>query len=362
MKNHRKLHKNTDLIYLAQALSLAKIRRGFCSPNPSVGAVITLDNKVLATGYHMAAGAPHAEVDALQKLSMRAQGTTIYITLEPCCHFGKTPPCTDALIQAGIKRVVYGYTDPNPKVAGQSASLLQDKGIICDYMPSPDISAFYVSYNHWQQKKEPFVTAKIALTLDGKIAGKSGERIQITGKALQEVTHASRKAADAILTTVKTIIQDDPQLNARLTHETFAKPIYVLDSQLSLPHTAAVIKTAKSLILLHAKDADTMRQQQLIKWGIRCIPVDENKDGLDLKKVIQQIGQDGIHDLWVEAGGKCFSTLIAQKLLQRAYIYVAPQWLGEGQAAFGNDFSLDLGTCEIHWEQFGSDALCDIRW
>ena len=306
-------NENNDLIYLAQALNLAQIRRGFCSPNPSVGAVITLENKVIATGYHLACGSPHAEVDALKKLSMRAQGATIYVTLEPCSHWGRTPPCTDALIQAGIKRVVYSYNDPNPEVTGKGAFALQLKGIRCDYIPLPEITTFYASYHHWLETKTPFITAKIALTLDGKIAGKSGERIQITGKALQEFTHASRKTADAILTTIKTILYDDPQLNVRLSNETIAKPIYILDSELNFPCTATVLKTAKSLTLFHAHDANPMHQQQLIKQGIRCIAINKNEYGLDLKQAIQQIGQDGIHDLWVEAGGKCFAALAMQQ-------------------------------------------------
>lgn len=356
------LNINSDLIYLTQALNLAKIRRGFCSPNPSVGAIITLENKVLATGYHLACGEPHAEVDALKKLAMKAQDATIYVTLEPCCHWGKTPPCTDALIQAGIKRVVYGYNDPDPEVSSKGILALQAKGIVCEHLPLPEITAFYASYQHWHEKKQPFITAKIAFTLDGKIAGKSGERIQITGKALQEFTHVFRKTTDAILTTTKTILHDDPQLNARLTEETIAKPIYILDSELNLQQTATIFKTAKSLIVFHAENASLKRQQQLTKLGVRCIPIDKNAQGLDLKKAIHRIGQDGIHDLWIEAGGKCFAAFVAQNLLQRAFMYVAPRWLGDGQAAFGEDFSLDLGKCEIHWEQFGKDALCDIRW
>lgn len=354
--------ENTDLTYLSQALDLAKIRRGFCSPNPSVGAVITLDNKVVATGYHMAAGSPHAEADALKKISMHAKDATIYVTLEPCSHWGKTPPCTDALIQAGIKRVVYGYSDPNSTVSGKGASALQTNGIICDYIPTSDIADFYESYNHWLKTKTPFVTAKIALTLDGKIAGKQGERIQITGKALQEFTHASRKTADAILTTIKTILHDDPQLNVRIANDTIAKPIYVLDSELNLPFTSTILKTAKSLTIFYSKEADPTRLQQFNKQGIHCIAIDKNNNGLDLNQVIQHIGQAGIHDLWVEAGGKCFAALIKQKLLQRALIYVAPRWLGEGQSAFENDFILDSNNTKIQWKQLGNDALCDIRW
>lgn len=354
--------KNTDLIYLTQALTLAKIRRGFCSPNPSVGCVITLNNSVISTGYHMAAGSPHAEADALNKLSMHAPGATAYVTLEPCSHWGKTPPCTDALIQAGIKRVVYGYSDPNPTVSGKGASLLQKNGILCENISMPEINDFYASYNHWLQTKTPFITAKIALSLNGKIAGKSGERIQITGQSLQEFTHLCRRSADALLTTVKTIIHDDPQLNVRTSEETIAKPIYILDRQLQFPVTATLLQTAKSITLFHASDIDTTRKEHLTQLGLRCVEVGSNTIGLDLKQIIQLIGQDGIHDLWVEAGGHCFSTFVAQNLLQKAFMYIAPLWLSDGQDAFTNLFSLPVNHAEITWKQFGNDALCEIRW
>ncbi|MCD6039462.1 MAG: ribD [Gammaproteobacteria bacterium] len=351
-----------DHHFLAQALDLAQIRRGFCSPNPSVGAIVTFEDKILATGYHFACGSPHAEVDALQKLSMKAEGATLYVTLEPCCYFGKTPPCVDVVVQAGIQRVVYGYCDPNPKVAGQGRLMLEERGIPCEFIPLPEITDFYASYHHWQKKKEPFITAKIALSLDGKIAGKSGEPIQITGGALQAFTHASRKISDAILTTAKTILHDDPQLNARLPHEIIAKPIYILDSELTLPLRATVFKTAKSLTVFHDKKANLERQQPFIDLGVRCIGVDKYAHGLDLNQVIQSIGHDGIHDLWVEAGGHCFSAFVKQGLVQRAFIYVALCWVGDGQFAFGKDFFFDLDASYIRWQQFGRDALCEIRW
>lgn len=352
----------TDQYYLSQALTQAQIRRGFCSPNPSVGAIITQDNKIIATGYHLAAGSPHAEVDALKKLTTPLKNATLYVTLEPCSHWGKTPPCTDAIIQSGIKRVVYGYTDPNTTVAGKGAFLLHTNGITCDYLPSKEITDFYQSYTHWLKTKTPFITAKIAFTLDGKIAGPQGQRTQITGDALQSYTHTARKKSDAILTTIKTILHDDPQLNIRIDNETISKPIYILDSELNLPHTATLFKTAKSLTVFHSKQANSDRIQQFNQLGIRTIAINTTTNGLDLTPVIHHIGQDGIHDLWIEAGGTCFASFMSQKLLQRALIYIAPRWLGEGQTAFPIHFTLDTINAKIQWQQLGNDALCDIRW
>lgn len=346
--------------FLYQALQLAKIRRGFCSPNPSVGAVIVSESgEILATGYHWGAGHAHAEVDALRKLNGKADNATIYITLEPCCHWGRTPPCTDAIIQAGIKRVVYGFQDPNPLVSGKSAAILAEKNIQSDYVSIPDITEFYTSYRYWQQTQQPFITAKIALSLDGKIAGEKGEPIQITGSALKELTYQYRKNSDALLTTAKTIICDNPQMNVRGA-EVISKPVYILDRDLQTPLEATIFSTAKSVTLFHRNTMDQDALEKFTHKNIRCIaiPVEDNK--LNLKAVIEQTGQDGVHDLWIEAGGICFSEFARQNLLQKILMYVAPRWVGVGQSAFDKAFSLDLSTSIVSWRQVGNDAVCEI--
>lgn len=355
--------EDVDLLQLHHSLVLAKTRRGYCAPNPSVGAVIVNEGEIIARGCHLAAGAPHAEIDALNKVtSIDLSHATLYVTLEPCCHFGKTPPCTDAIIKSGIKRVIYGYRDPNPIVAGKGEAALRAAGIICEHVFTPEITAFYESYSHWHKTSKPFVTAKIALSLDGKIAGKESARIQITGEGLKVFTHNCRSISDAILTSAKTIIQDDPLLNVRNEDEITAKPLYILDSELNLPLDAKIFKTAKSIALFHAKNITEERKQALTHLGARCIEVESNKQGLDLNQVLSTIGQDGIHDLWIEAGGECFSAFATQKLLQRAYIYVAPKWIGEGKTAFPQDFSLDTSACQLQWQQVGTDVLCEIHW
>jgi len=204
----------SDLFYLEQALQMAQLRRGFCAPNPSVGAVIVSGETIISRGHHVAAGHPHAEVDALKKLPTVPKDARMFVTLEPCCHYGKTPPCTNAIIEAGIKEVIYAFRDPNPIVAGKGELVLQEAGIDCRQVSHPEIDRFYQSYAYWQANKKPWVTAKLAMTLNGKIAKEKGEPIAITSPALQEVTHQLRKQADGILTTVKTILADDPQLNA----------------------------------------------------------------------------------------------------------------------------------------------------
>lgn len=371
---------NRDLVYLSQALELAKIRRGFCAPNPSVGAVIVRDNQVLATGYHFAAGHPHAEVDALKKINNEAEGATIYVTLEPCCHVGKTPPCTDALIKAGIKRVIYGYRDPNPIVAGKGEAKLLAAGIECQSIQLPEIDTFYQSYRHWLQTHKPFVTAKIAMTLDGKIADINGQPIQITGALLGQLTHQSRKESDAILTTVKTIIYDNPQLNVRQQNEVISKPLYLLDSQLNLPLKARIFNTTQSITVFHSETASIERKKALTSLNVRCIAVNEDalisaaaehnpNQGrnepkstlLNLNQVIEFIGKDGIHNLWVEAGGHCFRSFFQQSLLQKALIYISPWAMGAGLSAFSGQ-TLDFRKGKINWQPYGQDILCEIHW
>lgn len=352
--------KAHDITYLLEALSLAKLRKGFCAPNPSVGAVIVRNGKILATGYHLGAGYAHAEVDALAKIDYQAQDATMYVTLEPCCHYGKTLPCTNALIKAGIKHVVYGFEDPYPLVAGKGNEILNNANIVCEHMPHPEINSFYQSYAHWLKTGLPFITAKIAVSLDGKIAGIEGKPIQITGKQLQELTHYYRKNADGILTTSKTIITDNPKLNARTQKEVIAKPVFILDSQLIIPKSSTIFTSAKSIILFHSKSASKIRLQELTDLGARCIVVNEHLGGLDLTQIITLIGQEGIHDLWVEAGRKCFSAFIENNLLQRALIYIAPRILGNQN--MGLSAAWDFYDCQINWHQYGNDAVCDIRW
>lgn len=348
--------------FLLEALELAKIRRGFCAPNPSVGAVIVKNNEIIAKGYHLGVGSMHAEVDALKKLddSIDLKDAIIYVTLEPCNHWGRTPPCTDAIINSGIKHVVYGYRDPNPVVDGKGQSALDKAGIKSEHIPLPEINEFYESYRHWHTTKKPFITGKIAMTLDGKIAGKNGERIQITGAELNQFTHSCRKNSDAILTTVKTIINDDPLLNARCNNEIIAKNIYILDSQLKFPDNAKIINTAKKITLFHSKNVSETRQNELAEKGINCIVVDLNNDGLDLDQVIKKIGEEGVHDLWVEAGGKCFSAFVNKKLCQKVYIYIAPFTLDEGLKAFTT--CMDFRADKTQWRQVENDVLCEMCW
>lgn len=353
---------NTATHYLKSALTLAEIRRGFCAPNPCVGAVLVKNAQLIAKGYHRKSGSAHAEVDAISKVDPSLlQGATLYVTLQPCCHTAKkTPPCTDLIIKSGIVKVVYGYRDPNPAVNNHADKILQDAGIECIQHPLPAIDNFYASYSYCWKHKRPFTTAKLAVSLDGKIAGEHGKPIRLTGGEAQQFTHQQRKQSDAILTTAKTICLDNPLLNCRLDDGTYKKPLYILDTHLSLPISAKIFNSTESITIFH--DADLSKQQKLQQHDIRFIPIKSDKKGLDLLAILKQIGQDGKIDLWIEAGGVSFQAFIKAGLLQRAFIYVAPLWLGESaQIAFTSPNPLK-GAMPINTTHLGRDTCFEFKW
>lgn len=353
-----------DHDHLLEALSLAQIQKGSTAPNPSVGAVVVKDGIVIGKGYHHAPGHPHAEVDALKPLGTAAQGATVYVTLEPCCHYGRTPPCTDLLIQHQVARVVYGFRDPNPKVAGKGAHALQQAGIVCEYLSLPEIDHFYQSYAFWTLHQRPWVTVKLAMSLDGKIAGKDGAPCQITGSKLATFTHQQRARADAILTTVKTVIADNPALNVRQGGPPQQKPLYLLDRRGECPLTANILTTARQITLFHGKELSQARLQQLTARGIICHLVPTNAAGLDLAAVVAYVGSEGVHDLWVEAGGTCFRAFIEQQLAQSAYLYIAPVWLGdEATSAFPGFAGKLLSHARwVKWSTIGEDGVIEAQW
>ncbi|MES2997919.1 MAG: bifunctional diaminohydroxyphosphoribosylaminopyrimidine deaminase/5-amino-6-(5-phosphoribosylamino)uracil reductase RibD [Pseudomonadota bacterium] len=350
--------------YLKQALALAELRRGFCAPNPCVGAVLVKDERIIASGTHWASGFPHAEADALNKIDARlARDATLYVTLQPCCHSAKkTPPCSQLLIEKGIAKVVYGFQDPNPAVGDHADKQLQQAGIICIQQSLPEINHFYASYQFWWQHQRPFVTAKLAISLDGKIAGEHGQCIQLTGETAQQFTHQQRQRADAILTTAKTIFRDNPLLNVRTDGKLLAKPLAILDSELRLSGTENIFNSAKKIILFHKANLPVTTLTKYNRDNVRLISVKQDSQGLNLFDVLKKLGQEGCHDLWVEAGGHCFQTLAQNQLLQCAFIYVAPQWLGqEAQTAFSNP-NVFLGANTAPPHLLGSDVCFKFNW
>lgn len=328
-----KTHKH----YLSYCIELAANRLGFCAPNPAVGCVIVKNNKIIAEGFHEGCGHPHAEVDALNKLNENLQDAILYVSLEPCCHYGRTPPCTERIKQSGIKKVFFGLKDPNPIVAGKGQAALIESGIDCKQIKLSKINKFYRGYVKWTQSKIPWVTAKIALSADYKIAFSDKKTAKISGKACDELTHRNRQYADAILTSIETIIHDNPQLNARIHNITTPKKIYVLDSRCRLPLRATLFQTAQSITVFHANNVSESKISNLQKKNVRCISIEKKHDGLNLKTCLEKIGEDGIQHLWIEAGAHCFHSFEKENLLDEIILYISNKKLGDEAFAFNMD-------------------------
>ncbi len=345
--------------FMRQALQLAEERRGFCAPNPAVGAVVVKENKIIAKGLHWACGEPHAEMVALQSLGAAA-GSSLYVTLEPCSHFGRTPPCTDLIVSGGVSEVFFGMKDPNPRVSGGGENVLQKAGIPCSLLALDEVKNFYQSYRYWLKTQSPWVTLKLAISLDGKIAGLDGKPVAITGGECQQLTHQYRLRSDAILSTAATVLADNPQLNVRLNGNVEVKPLYLLDSRLRVPLQAQIFKTTRSVTVFHSPKASTEKLNLLKKHSIRCIAVDQEGSFLNLKQILAVIGADGCHDLWVEAGGRCFQSFVNQGLAHQILIYVSPKVLGsEAINAFQGTWP-DFYQPQ-DWKKYGQDTVIAFK-
>lgn len=358
------LNRDSDFSFLLQAFDEARKGRGFCAPNPSVGAVVVKNGTVLSRGYHSKSGAPHAEVEALKQLTNEeSEAATLYVSLEPCCHHGKTPPCTDLIIEKRIARVVYGFKDPNPIVSGKGEKSLLEKGIQVEFIPTAEGDAYYEAYAYWTSNKLPWVTAKLAMSLDGKIAGKNGSRLILTSSVANTLTHLCRKESDAILTTAKTVRLDNPQLNVRLENETISKPVYIIDRNLELSTTLKIFTTASHVTLFCS---NSVKKEHRNHFGgeITIVPVHEKNGVLDLGVILKHIALDGVHELWVEAGGILFEKLHYEKWVRRSLLYSCPVWVGdEGIPAFRSlPVSFLNEVQSTHWQALGRDGLMEIRW
>lgn len=321
-----------DASMMGLALEIAQ--RGRPSPNPHVGAVIVRDGEILAKGYHAKAGQAHAEVDALRKLGMRAEGATMYVTLEPCNHQGRTGPCSEALIAAGIARVVIGCRDP---IAGHGdgALRLREAGIEVEMSERcAEAEQLIADFTKHAQTGLPYVTLKAAVTLDGRMATRSGDSRWITGKAARIHAHRLRDRSDAILIGARTATIDDPALTVR--HLRGRDPVrVVLDSALLLPVHARVLDEGSSSAptwIFHAPEADAARREELMRKGARLFEVPRVERGLDLMAVLRELGRNDIVRLLVEGGPTLHGSLLAEGLVDYAAIFVAPRIVGDPEA------------------------------
>ncbi|MDP1773651.1 MAG: bifunctional diaminohydroxyphosphoribosylaminopyrimidine deaminase/5-amino-6-(5-phosphoribosylamino)uracil reductase RibD [Methylobacter sp.] len=317
-----------DAFYMARAIQLAKKGRYTTDPNPRVGCVLVRDDAVIGEGWHVQAGQGHAEVEALKNVP-DAKGATAYVTLEPCSHQGRTPPCCEALIKAGVSRVVAAMQDPNPQVSGRGLEKLKAAGVevICGVLQE-DAQALNRGFIKRMTQNYPFVRSKLAMSLDGRTAMASGESKWITGAEARADVQRLRAESSAILTGINTVLADDPALNARVDELVLQPVRVVLDTHLNMPANAQMAKLpGRSLILTCSEDQQKRHTLQQAGFEVYQLP---GKNGrLDLTAVMDFLGQQQINELLVEAGSVLNGALLDEGLVDEYVIYMAPCILGD---------------------------------
>lgn len=351
--------KARDEALMAEALRLAERARGLTYPNPAVGAVIVKGNRVVGRGYHRRWGAPHAEVVALKQAGKRAGGGELYVTLEPCCHYGRTPPCTDAIVKAGIRRVYVATLDPNPLVRGKGARILRKAGIeVSTGLLGGAARKLNESYMKFMRTGRPFVTVKVAQTLDGRIASADGDSKWITSAASRAQVKAMRKRSQAILVGAGTVIRDDPMLlPAPGSRERYLR--CVLDTGLSIPLSSRLVKTAaRHKTIVYFNHDKKKRLQQLEKYkviGVKIGPASSPSVRID--GVLEHLGRLGVHDLIVEGGANVFTSFVREGHADRVVIFMAPSIMG-GEGTLSS--FLDVGTRDVGGIRFRVDSVSRI--
>lgn len=315
--------------YMERAIELAKRARGFTSPNPMVGAVIVKDGRVIGEGYHERCGELHAERNALASLTESAEGATIYVTLEPCCHYGKTPPCTEAIIEHKLAKVVIGSRDPNPLVSGKGAAILRKAGIevVEDFMRE-ECDAINPIFFHYITTKRPYVAMKYAMTMDGKIATRTGASRWITGEAARNHVQTLRHAYKGIMVGIGTVLADNPMLNCRM--QGGIDPVRIVcDTHLRILMDCQIVQTADTIETILATSTNEKKKiDQLIKKGVQILQIPEKDGCIDLNLLMQTLGEKGIDSILLEGGGRLNDSFLREKLIQKAYVYLAPKIFG----------------------------------
>jgi diaminohydroxyphosphoribosylaminopyrimidine deaminase / 5-amino-6-(5-phosphoribosylamino)uracil reductase len=355
---------NADETWMQAALDAAK--KGRPSPNPQVGAVVVKDGVVIGTGFHEAAGDAHAEIRAIAEAGERAKGGTLYVTLEPCNHEGKTPPCTKAILRAGITRVVIGTRDPNPNVAGGGLEALKSKGI--DVVAGVLEKAAIELIRHWTKYVTvalPFLSLKLALSLDGRIATRTGSSKWVTGKVARAKVHALRAKNDAIAVGIGTVLADDPRLTVR---EVVGKnPLRIaFDTKLRLPLQSQFATTARKIptwVLAGETEETKERAEALAALGVRTLFVPTSAEGrVDLRLALEQLAQEGIVSLMVEGGAELAGSILAAELADELHAFIGPKLFGPrgrpGAVDWAGPTSPEVAPKirDPKWELCGEDA------
>lgn len=355
--------------YMKVAISLAKKAEGMTSPNPIVGAVIVKGGKIVGRGYHRKAGLPHAEIEALKDAGSDANGAAMFVTLEPCDHFGRTPPCTDAVIKSGIRKVVIGMRDPNPVNNGAGIKKLKRNGIkIVAGVLEKEAMGINRPFIKFITKKMPYVTVKLAETLDGKIATRTGDSKWISSEESRRYVHGLRGAVDAVMVGVNTVLRDDPTLLSVLSVSKQPARV-IVDSTLKTPASSKIFATlGRSDIIMAATDrAPSGRIKSFRDLGVEVI-ITKSKDGkVDLKTLLKGLARRDIVNILVEGGGELAASLAERRLVDRFLFFIAPKIAG-GREAVGAIGGIGISRMKdalmfskVEVGRSGPDILVDVR-
>ena len=327
-----------DYAYMARAIRLAERGLYTTHPNPRVGCVLVRDGKIVGEGFHRCAGEPHAERNALAEAGERGRGATAYVTLEPCCHHGRTPPCSDGLIEAGVARVVVAMTDPNPRVSGEGIAQLEAAGIRVDQGLMRDQAlALNPGFIARMTRGRPFVRCKLAMSLDGRTAMASGESKWITGAAARQDVQRLRARSDAIVTGIGTVLADDPSMNVRLeaaelpgvaSADYLLQPLRViLDPDLQISPAARVLNLPGTTLVATASE-DEARRQPLLAVGAELVQLPRQGMGIDLDRLMETLARRGVNEVLIESGPTLAGASVAAGVVDELVIYVAPVLMG----------------------------------
>ena len=358
-----------DIKFMRRALELAQMAEGDTSPNPMVGAVIVDgDGNIVGEGYHHKAGQPHAEINALAVAGDKAKGAAVYVTLEPCSHYGRTGPCCEALIKAGVKRVVSAVTDPNPLVAGRGLNRLREAGIeVTEHVCEDEAKKLNEKFFFWITNKRPFVSLKYAMTLDGRLAAAGGDSKWITGTEARTYAHYLRKTHDAVLVGKNTVLQDDCELTTRMVEG--KNPVrIVLDSNASLPLNAKILNGEAKTIVAVSEAAPQDKLDELQKLTtVEVLKLPQKNGYLDLQALLEKLAAMEITSVLVEGGSEVHGAFIDAGLAERVYAFIAPKIIGGKEAIgpVGGIGSTDMGKAlQLHgveYKQVGVDFLITGR-
>lgn len=349
------------------ALELGRRGEGRTRPNPAVGSVVVRDGRVAGEGFHPRAGEPHAEIFALREAGEEARGADLYVTLEPCCHQGRTGPCVDAILAAGVARVFIGAVDPNPRVAGGGIARLEAAGVGVEMgILEGECRRLIAPFAKHVTTGLPHVTLKAALTLDGRTGTAGGDSQWISGPASREHVHRLRDRVDAIMVGIGTVLQDDPRLTTRLPEGSGRDPLrIVVDSDLRLPEVAAVLQDPANVLIAVTRKAPPEKIKRLLARGVEVVETAEREGRVDLIDLMRQLGARGIQSLLLEGGATLDSAALQARVVDRVMFFFAPILLGgsDGRALFDGVGAARLADAvrltDLRVERFGDDVLIE---